>query len=473
MVARKLKAAGGIPIKRCAVMIVLFTLAAIAFAMLLDISLVYPFIAAYLFSMFVLARKGWRVKDLLGMTWAGIFECRALFLFILLIGANISVWMASGVVPAMMYYGFAYLKGTNFILIAFLITGTMSVFMGTAVGTVSTLGIALLGIGRGFGLPQGLLAGVIVSGAFLADKISPISGLLNLTMNVTGTTYRQVMKTMARTLIPVLALTGAAYYLIGNSFPAGENGSLILYYQEAILEGFRLSPWLLLLPLGTVILPLKGVKIVPTVLAGLTGGFILTLTLQKTSLTDALNFMIRGYQAPSPAVQTILASGGVWGMTEVVFIVAAIIALTSILEKTGALHPLLIGPVSQTKTRGELIFKTGAIGCLLTAVTCDQTAGIVLQGRLYREKYHSLGVDDAVLARTISDTSTITAPLLPWNVNAVIVGLATGVSALDYAPYALLCYIFPLSILWIYGVEKFRLHRKRSAAEHPAGAGTE
>lgn len=431
-----------------------FICAAIILSIIAGISLFYPFAAGILFSVLILSRDGLAVRNLAGMAWAGIWDCRALFLFILLIGANISVWMASGIVPSLMYYGFQYLNAPNFLVVVFLITGVISLFMGTAVGTIGTLGIALLGIGRGFGTPQGILLGALVSGAFLADKISPISALLNLTLKATGTSYTKVVKSMLRTLVPVMLAAGVGYFLLGNTLSPGENGALIQLYREALTAEFNLSPWLLLMPLAVIVLPLTGIKALPTVLAGAGTGTILALAYQKVGFSTIFSHIMWGYRSigVSAELNSILYSGGVWGMAEVVLIVAAIIALSSILEKTELLKPLVYTPIARAATKGGLVLKTGLIGIVLTILTCDQTAGIVLQGRLYRERYEGMGVDRAILARTISDTGTIVAPLIPWNINAIIIGLATGVSALEYAPYALLCYLFPLSVVWIYFV---------------------
>ena len=431
-----------------------FVLVSIITSIYLNVSLLYPFVSSILFSLFILSRSrnDYELKDLVIMAFEGVKECKMLFLLILLIGANISVWMSSGVVPAIMYYGFEYMKGMNFIFMAFIITSVMSIFMGTAVGTISTLGLALLGIGKGFGIPQEILLGVLISGAFVADKISPISGLLNLTLKVTETTYRQTIKTMLKTLVPVYVLTGIFYYVLGIKYSAGEDVVLINIFQRGIVEGFNINPWLLLLPLGVVLLPLKGVKIIPTILTGLVGGIFITLFLQGGGIIETLKQIFWGFQGntTSPELNSILISGGVNGMIEVVFIVASVIALSSLLERSGILKPIIYDPIAKVKTKGELILKTGIVGSLLTVVTCDQTVGIVLPGRLYREKYKELGVENTVLARTISDTSTIIAPLMPWNVNGIIIGLITGISAAQYAPYAVLCYIFPATVGWIY-----------------------
>lgn len=46
--------------------------------------------------------------------------------------------------------------------------------------------------------------------------------------------------------------------------------------------------------------------------------------------------------------------------------------------------------------------------------------------------------------RTISDTGIIIVPIIPWNFNSIIIRLVTGVSCLSYAPYAVLCFFFPI-----------------------------
>ncbi|WP_159429605.1 Na+/H+ antiporter NhaC family protein [Anaerobranca californiensis] len=379
-------------------------------------------------------------------------------MLIILIGANISLWMASGIVPGIMYFGFNYLNEKNFILTAFLFTSFMAVFTGTAVGTISTLGIALLGIGRGYGINEGMLLGVLVSGAFIGDKISPLSGLLNLTLKTTETNYRQVIKSMLQTFIPVFILTSLVYWIIGINNRQVVDIKLIEEFQYVINLSFSISPFILLFPVLIVFLPLLGLKIIPTIFIGLLGGIIISILIQGHSLPSILMYIFFGYkgETPSAILNSILISSGIKGMVEVVFIVAAIIALSSLLERNGILN-LIDDFLVNVKRRGDLIFRTGILASLLTVVTCDQTAGIVLPGRLFKGKYDQLGVKREDLARTISDTGTIIAPIIPWNINAIIISLITGISPLRYWGYAVLCYLFPLTAIVIYLLERLKL----------------
>lgn len=135
--------------------------------------LLLAFVVANIIIFIYLLIKGYECRDLLTASWRGIVECKELFMIILLMGATISVWLSSGIVPSLIYYGFGYMKSINLVLTAFISTAIVSYMMGTALGTLSTIGIALLGIGKGLMIPAPVLLGAIVSGSFIADKIAP------------------------------------------------------------------------------------------------------------------------------------------------------------------------------------------------------------------------------------------------------------------------------------------------------------
>ncbi len=433
------------------------SLGSIAICILFGVSLLFGFVGGIMLTSFIIIRKGITINNLINMIRKSIKECISLYILILLIGATISIWLSSGVVPAMIYYGFEYLKDINFLLASFIITSIISLFMGTAVGTISTIGVALLGIGTGFGMPRGILLGVIVSGAFIADKISPISGLLNLTLTTTKTRYRQVIGLMLRTLIPAYIVTALIYYLMGSKYTSNIDISLINTYQQAISQSFNISPYLLILPLGVLVMTVFGIKTIPAILFGLIGGSILSLTIQKMTIWETGYSIIFGYNIHSNSniLSKILVSGGVISMIEVVFIVLGAIILSGILDESGIIKPIINKVISNITTVSRLILKTGLISSILTIITCDQTVGIILPSKVFIDRYDELKVDKSILARTISDTGTIIAPLFPWNVNALIIGTVTTTTAISYAPYAVLCYISPIiTILAVYFSKK-------------------
>lgn len=409
-------------------------------------SIAYGFLGGIIFTSLILTKYKYTTKDIIGLIFSGLKEAHMLYVLILLIGAAASVWLASGVVPSLMYYGFEYMKDMNFLLATFLIVSIVSIFMGTAIGTVSTIGIALLGVGKGFGVPAPMLLGAIISGAFIADKISPISGLFNLTLITTKRSYKEVMTTMLPTFLPLFIITAIIYYLMGRNFTISTGTENLIYYQNAILDGFVISPYIALLPAIVLIMSLCGSKTIPTILIALFAGCLVSVFSQHISTTNLIKSVFLGYKGSTASAELnkILVSGGIKSMIEVVLIVMGAVSLTGLFEKTGMILPLIEKLTKGVRNKTQLIFKTALISSFLTIITCDQTAGILLPGRLLQDKYKELGIDTTLLARTISDTGTIIAPLMLWNINALILKSLTGISATAYAPYAVLCYLSPI-----------------------------
>ena len=98
---------------------------------------------------------------------------------LLLIGALAGSWLLSGIVPAMIYYGLKILNPDIFLFASCIICAIVSISTGSSWGTVATVGIALLGIGKAMEIHEGLVAGAIISGAYFGDKMSPLSDTTN------------------------------------------------------------------------------------------------------------------------------------------------------------------------------------------------------------------------------------------------------------------------------------------------------
>lgn len=131
-------------------------------------------------------------------------------------------------------------------------------------------------------------------------------------------------------------------------------------------------------------------------------------------------------------------------MIVVVLIVMGGVSLNALFEGAQLLKPLAEALYKENDGKFQLIAKTGFLSIAFTAITCDQTVGILIPARFSAERFDNMRIKRSVLARTISDTGTIVAPLMPWNVNALIIFGITGISAISYGPYAVLCFINPI-----------------------------
>ena len=96
-------------------------------------------------------------------------------LILLSVGVLVGVWMASGTVPVMIYYGMKVLTPGLFLPVVCILCTLMSTMAGTSWGTLATLGGACMGVAQGLGVPLPAAAGAVCTGAFFGDKITPQS----------------------------------------------------------------------------------------------------------------------------------------------------------------------------------------------------------------------------------------------------------------------------------------------------------
>jgi NhaC family Na+:H+ antiporter len=256
--------------------------------------------------------------------------------------------------------------------------------------------------------------------------------------------YKEVFKSMIKTLLPTIIITSVIYFFMGRNYIA--EGQNLLKYKEAIRQGFNVSPALFILPALVLILSISGLDSLKTFSIGIIAGGALSIIFQNISLPSVIKALLFGYRGntPSEELNTLLVSGGMVSMIEATFMVAGAFILIKLFERGNVLVPFMDKLTRGINSGMSLIGRTGLISTLMTVVTCDQTSGIILPGTILQEKYQELKIDKAVLARTISDTGTIVAPIMPWNLNSFLIIPITGLGAAQYGPYAVLCYVCPL-----------------------------
>ena len=94
-------------------------------------------------------------------------------MILLAVGAMIGAWIASGTVPAIIYYGLKIVNPTLFLPFTMILCFLTAMVTGTSWGTIGTSGLAMVGVGVGIGMNPGIEAGAAVSGAFFGAKMTP------------------------------------------------------------------------------------------------------------------------------------------------------------------------------------------------------------------------------------------------------------------------------------------------------------
>ncbi len=430
------------PSLKTALLVLSVLMLSIGVSSALSISLIFAFVGGILPVLIL----GIRQKKNLSVFWMrsieSLWRIRGLFIIITLMGMSIAMWLSSGAVAFLMQAGSALTQGAFFLPAAYLICALSSFSIGTALGTFSTIGLAFYGMGKSMGVPDPLMIGTLVSGVFLADRLAPMSGLVNLVLKRTGLTYPEYFKHSWKRVLLAVVISTAAYTVLGMMLSQGA-GSGTGTIMTQITGAFKLSPLLWLLPLMTFGLALRGVSTIWTLFSGVLAGFGFTLFLQGSSLSTAVGFLMKGYSDNLG----LLKGGGVLGIAEVLGIVSLAVVYNELLSETGItrtlLHHLARGVASTTGLKRRI----GLFSMALTSLTCDQTVGILLPLEAMKP-YNADGsisvVESAVL---VSDTGTLIAPLEFWNVNALIIMALTGVPAWQYGPWVFFCWLMPLMAL--------------------------
>src|SRR5699024_7194790 len=114
------------------------------------------------------------------------------------------------------YSNINILRPNIFLPAAFILCSIVSVLIGSSFGTVATMGIVLMGVGEGLGLPAAMTAGAVVAGSIFGDKVSPMSDSTNLTAAMSGTPLFSHVKSMLYVSGPAVIISLILYYFIGK-----------------------------------------------------------------------------------------------------------------------------------------------------------------------------------------------------------------------------------------------------------------
>ncbi|MGA0384186.1 MAG: Na+/H+ antiporter NhaC family protein, partial [Flavobacteriaceae bacterium] len=151
--------------------------------------------------------KGVSYEEMMNAVADNLKSTSSALLILLMVGALSGTWLLSGIIPTMIYYGIQLLNPSIFLLVSVLVCALISVATGSSWTTSATVGIALIGVGNAMGIPMGMTAGAILSGAYFGDKMSPLSDTTNLAAAMAGTDLFTHIRYMLYTTVPTLVIT--------------------------------------------------------------------------------------------------------------------------------------------------------------------------------------------------------------------------------------------------------------------------
>lgn len=390
--------------------------------------------------------KGYKKRELFQMMKDGVLKVKFVLIMLFFIGILISTWMKIGTLPSMIYYGIKLLSNTNILLAAFISCSIMSMIIGTGIGTVSTMGIVYMGIANGLNIPLAPVVGAVVAGAYLGDRTSPMSSNLNLIVNVTDVPLHSFLKTLFKTSIPTFILSLLFYWIVGSRYMVNSNGyNDLMYLRELLINNSSINILCLLPPLLIIIeIAIFRWSIVKSIIVSLIVSIIIGFYLTPSEMSDIFSIIVYGYHPLNIEIASIMSGGGVVSMLAVLTVIVLSTSLCGIYDGTNMLEPILENVSKRIKNKFDLFLYTGLTSLIISIVTFNQTLASIIPGKYLRKKCDEIGADREYFALSISDVGMITVPIIPWNVNAILVVTITHVSALDYLPFAVFCWGLPI-----------------------------
>jgi len=385
-------------------------------------------------------------------------------IILLIIGALSATWMLSGVVPLFIVYGMKLIHPAVFLLAACVISAVVSVLTGSSWTTIATVGLALLGIGKAMGYAEGWIAGAIISGAYFGDKMSPLSDTTVLASSVTGTPLFTHIRYMLFTTVPSFVITLVVFAVAGWMFPVNQGGTATLY--EELLSGrFHLTPWLLIVPLLTMLMIIRRWPALVTLFLSMLLALLAAVVFQPdlikevgskgasefTLLRGALlsTFGSTSLEAGNAEVNELIATRGMQGMLNTIWIILCATTFGAAMAATRMIESITVFLIRHIHSATGLVGSTVATGVLTNLTMGDQYLGLILTGNIYKELYERRGYESKLLSRSLEDSVTVTSALVPWNSCGMTQSTVLGVSTLVYFPYAVFNYVSPLMSILI------------------------
>lgn len=374
------------------------------------------------------------------------------------VGMLIGAWIIAGTVPTILYYGFGIFSPSSFLVSVCVICAIISVATGTSWGTVGTVGLAMMGIGLGLGIPAHFVGGAIVSGAFFGDKMSPLSDTTNLTPAAAGVDLWEHIRGLLPTTVPAMITALGIYAWIGMGYSADSADlSSIQAIQDSLASNYNLSIITLLPAVVVVAAAVMKMPAIPTVLSGVVVAAVIAVIMQGVGIHDVFNVLQNGFKSETgfEVVDQLLSKGGVMSMTWVITLTIFALAFIGSLEHYGTLKAIMAKLDKVIKTRFGLVLSSYGSVLGVGTIIGDVYTTCVLPGRLLQGKYKEMGYKRTTLTRSIEDCGTLLSPLIPWNMGGSFVAATLGIATLTYAPFAFACWLSPLfGLLWL-ALDKF------------------
>ena len=367
-----------------------------------------------------------------------------IFIFIL-IGALIGLWIQAGIIPSIMVLGFKLINGSFFIPSVFVVCSIVGIAIGSGFTTISTVGIALFGIGASMNANPALVAGAIISGAVFGDKMSPLSDSTNLSSAVAESELFAHIKNMMWSTIPAFFVSLILFWILGNS---GQMDLTKIEKTSQILHSHFTISWWAIVPIILMLLcAWKKIPAISTLFINITATVIMIFIENPTYSVKSLdNLIMNGFVAKTAdsSVNALLTRGGISSMMGTVALIISTLSLGGMLMKFEIVQSAMEPLVKHLKKPGRLITVTILSGICINLFVGEQYLSVILPGRAFKPAYDKISLSPLALSRVLEDGGSVINYLIPWGVAGSFAASTLGVPVLAFIPFTFFSLLSPV-----------------------------
>lgn len=368
----------------------------------------------------------------------------AVFILII-VGTIIGLFIVSGIIPTLTYYGLTMITPRLFIPSAALVTAIIATATGTSFNSIATIGLALMVVGTTMGFPTHIVAGAVLSGAYFGDKISPLSDTTTVASSMAGCNiFEHVFHMMTGALIALFASI-IIYYFIGINFMSNVNTNwdTIAQLSNGLNANFNINPILILVPLLSMIFALKKMPAIPSLLAISIISGIFAIIFQGTPITNLFKIATFGYESNTgiKMLDSLLSRGGINSMGGTIILIIMASALGGILEEIGSLETILSAIKKVVHSDRGIIMSSIVSGLFISFATGAQILAIMIPAKMFSQVFEERGLHVKNLSRVVESVGTVGIILVPWSVHAVFASNILGVEPFKFIPFVFFAFI--------------------------------
>ncbi len=428
-------------------LLLLITLIGVLGSTVFHFALVIGFLPGFIFLFCLSLSKNLSFVKLIRICLRGMQKTKIVIIILFLVGFLLPSWYLSGTINQMVTIALWYIRPEHFYVLSFFVAMIFSMILGTSIGTLSSIGVPIMGTAAILHLPAEIVAGSLISGAFVGDRTSPFSSSHQLLAHTVEITVKQQFKFMLPTTIMAI-VAGIIFYFSIDLHAHGINQHPLESFGWKELSLIKFMPPLLLL-----LFVLFRSNIIYAFLSSIITAVFIALY-HGTSYMKVGQALLNGING---------LGGGFIHMYQLLLFLALAGAYNGLLEELNVIQPFLDKWLTASRSFTGDTLITIASSLLVSLIAANQTLPIILIGRSFLPHW-SKKYRKADLSRVMGDSASLFPGIVPWSVLTIMCSTITGVSVYRYLPYAIFLWILPFLTIGVSLFIHLKNKKKKSAS---------